>query len=176
MTPTATATATAAPTATPTVTPTPTTTPTPTQIPGTASVYFEPADVEAGAGDEFTITLIVDPGELGISGGEVDVTYAAGALEVLSHEPGTLIGGDPIVGLNVLDESSGLIQISLARLGATAAPTEPCSFLVVRFRVKQSASAGTYGVSVGSVSLTDEQFQPVSIPQAQIGNATVKVQ
>ncbi|MDP2948395.1 MAG: cohesin domain-containing protein [Chloroflexota bacterium] len=139
---------------------------------------FEPAAIKAKTGDEFVVGISVGPGVHGVSGGEVIVSFPSAVLEVVSYEPGTLLGSNPIVGARELDPSSGSIRMALARQGATTVLTAPGNFMIVRFRVKQGAQVGTYQVSVKTFGLSDERFValPVSLPEpavVQIGPVLV---
>ena len=127
---------------TPTPKPAPAPQPAPTPVPGVASASLDPETIEARPGDEFVLAVAVDPQGHGLSGGEVLLTFPSDVLEVVSYEPGTLLGPNPIFGVQHLDQSSGSIRIALGRLGSTPVPTEAGDLLVVRFRVKRTASTG----------------------------------
>ena len=91
----------------------------------TPAALFEPPTIEAARGTEFTLALAVDPGRYGISGGEVLLEFPPSVFEVVSYTPGSLLGLDSIVGVQQVDQSSGTIRLSLARVGATPVPTPP---------------------------------------------------
>ncbi|MDP6077895.1 MAG: fibronectin type III domain-containing protein [Acidimicrobiales bacterium] len=131
---------------------------TPTPLTGTAQAYFEPLTLETKPSDEFVIAVVVDPGVSGVSGGEVLMAFPPAVLEVMSHEPGTILGANPIVGTQELDQSSGFIRMAVARQGSTSAPTEPGRFLKVRFRVKEGAPVGNHHIILVTFELSDERF------------------
>ena len=125
---------------------------------GTASARLDPATVKAKAGDEFMLSIEVEAAVRGVSGGEVLLSFPASVLEVVSYEPGALLGSNPVRGVKELDSTGGAIRLALARQGASQAPAAPGSFMVVRFRVRPDVQPGTYQIGVKTLDLSDERF------------------
>ena len=91
------------------------------------------------------------------------MSFPSAVLKVVSYGPGTLLGANPLIGAQELDQASGSIRLSLARIGTTQAPTAPGGFLVVRFQVKPSTPVGSHQVSVSSAGLADENFGDLTV-------------
>ncbi len=149
------------PSPSPSPSPTPTLSPSPTPPPPKEGIYLDPALLEAKPGQEFTIRIQIKPTGWGVSGGEISLSFDPAALEVVELKPGDLLGLSPLVGLKKIDHQAGLIRYALARVGPTPVPTPPGAFAVVRFRVLEKASLGTYELKLTKVGLADENFQDV---------------
>jgi murein DD-endopeptidase MepM/ murein hydrolase activator NlpD len=163
----------------PMITPVPTTTtPTPTPVASippssAASAYFEPSVIDAKAGSEFLVTIGASSPNHAVSAGELHLSFSPSILEVISYDPGPLLGENPIRGINKLDPASGTLVVALARLGASPTTSQPDVFLKVRFRVKELNNTKDSSLKLDSLTLSDERFlgMTVSLP----GPATIHI-
>jgi len=129
---------------------------------GPIGVTIDISAPELEPGDEFTLTVRVDPNGHGISGGEVAIlALDTEVMEILLDGvvPGDLLGSDPIEGVKEKTSSSNgdNLNYALARKGDTPVPTGANSFAVFGFRVKGGAAPGKYAVP-NAITLTDEDF------------------
>jgi len=125
-------------------------------------VYLNPTSIEAGPGQEVSIEIKVKPSGWGVSGGEINLAFNSDVLEVADTEPGDFLGSSPIIGLNRIDNQSGVVRLALARVGETTVPSPPGILATVQFRVLDSASSGAYEVKLTKVGLADENFQDIT--------------
>ena len=147
-------------------------TPTPTSIPA-EDVYINPPFQEVEPGQEVTVTVEVKPQGCGISGGEIQLSFDSTALMAVDLEAGNLLGVSPLVGLEEIDNETGVLKHSLARVGVAPLPTSPGVLSVIKFKVLETAKAGSYQLNLSQVSLTDEEFKYLADVKTQ--GASVKV-
>jgi hypothetical protein len=129
---------------------------------GPPTVTIDLSQAELKPGDEFTLTVNVDPNGHGISGGSVDLLLLdPNVIEILVDEvtAGNLLGTDPIEGLKEKTSSSSgeSLHYALARTGKTPEPTSPNEFVKIGLRIKGGAKAGKYAIP-NAITLTDEAF------------------
>ena len=137
------------------------------------TVSIEPASQNVSTGDTFTVDVVVDPAGYGVSGGEMNIAFDADAMQADSIEPGDLLGTNPLVGTEEINNTAGTIIYALARIGATAPPTPEGAFATITFTVKTDATEGTYALDIVSMGLSDENFN--DIPGITINDGTVTV-
>ncbi len=140
---------------------------------GLSSLELEP-------GDEFTLTVTVDPNGHGISGGEIDLlSLDSDVIEVLLDEAtfGTLLGSEPIEGKKEKSDTSNgeNFEYAIARKGETPVPTSVGTFAVIKLRIKGGAEAGRYAIP-NAIILTDEnfknlEFDPPTVSIKVVGNS-----
>jgi len=128
---------------------------------------------EAKLGEEFEVRVCVKLEGCGISAGEILFTFDGGTMEVVSIEPGDLLGANPLVGLKEIDNQAGTIKYALARTGPTSVPTPPGVFAILKLKVLESARTGTYELKLSKVGLADETFKDITGLEVQ--GAKVKI-
>ena len=145
-----------------------------TSSPGVV-VKVEPDSIQSDAGEEIVVTVRVEQtnGGRGISGGELNLAFEPEVLQVLGIAPGDLFGPSPLVGAEIVDNESGTLTYALARRGATSAPTPAAAFAQITFKVADTASDGSYDLTVTKVGLADEAFQ--DIPDITLRSGTVNL-
>ena len=141
--------------------------------PAVPTVSIDPASQSVSTGDTFTVDVVVDPAGYGVSGGEMNIAFDADAMQADSIEPGDLLGTNPLVGTEEINNTAGTIIYALARIGATAPPTPEGAFATITFTVKTDATEGTYALDIVSMGLSDENFN--DIPGITINDGTVTV-
>ncbi len=127
-----------------------------------AVAYLSPETLKRVRGEQFSISLNIDPKDRGVSSGEVRISFDPDALEVRDIVPGALMGSAAVVGKKVVDNGSGSAVLSLARGGPTAPPTNADLFVSVLFAVRPDAKAGRYQISISAISLADENGRDIS--------------
>ncbi len=90
-----------------------------------ARAFLWPAHIDALAGVPFEVAVWVNPGAHGVSSGELTVSYPAGACQVESVAPGALLGAEPLVGFQEIDNDAGTTRFAAARIGPTETPSSP---------------------------------------------------
>ena len=117
----------------------------------------------------------VDPQGRGISGVQVSIDYDPATLRVSGVEPGILLGTEPAIAGPIIDETNGVVEYAVARIGPTDPPTPPGLFATVRFQVLETAGRGRDTVlEITAVKVPDENVQ--EIPNVLIGESlTVKI-
>lgn len=128
----------------------------------TAPVYLMPLSIEASPGEEFEVEVRINLEEKGISAGEISLTFDGGAMEIASIEAGDLLGANPLVGLEEIDNQAGTAKYALARMGATSVPTPPGVLAMLTLKVLDSAKSGTYELGLSKVGLSDENFEDIA--------------
>ena len=156
-TPTPTTIATPSATITPTLTPTPTPTATPRPL-LRPTVTFGTEVIGVGRDEGFDVPLIVHPLGNGISAVEIRLRFDTATVELVSMTPGTLLGDDPLVVIQSVNDETGEAQFVLARKGATAVPTQMGVLLTLRWRTLQGVSVGFHSVQLAQADLVDEAF------------------
>ncbi len=108
--------------------------------------------------ESFLAPLIVYPLGNGISAAEIRLRFDTATVELVSMTPGTLLGNDPLVVIQSINDGTGEAQFVLARKGATAVPTEMGVLLTLHWRTLQGASEGFHSVQLALADLVDEAF------------------
>ncbi len=144
-------------------TPTPTLTPTPMTTAGAVlcSVHSQPQTIKPG--DEFVALVEVDPTGYGISSGDLNLSFPSSVVELLSADPGTLLGDNALTGIRQIDNFAGTLRLAMSRQGTTPSPSPEGSLAVLRFIVKSDAPPGDYLIRPTRLALADEK-------SADIGN------
>lgn len=168
-------------TSTPTAAPSPVATPTPTRrvvvlatpkpTPTAAArpvvgptLFFDPDSVTVAPSDEIEVTLVAHPAGKGISGADVVLSYPSDVLTISSIKPGNLLGSDPLVVINRVDNEAGEAQVVLARIGDTGVPTQEGTLLTLRIKVRGTRGTdltGFHSVAITSAQLSDQSFNLV---------------
>jgi hypothetical protein len=148
---------------------------------GTPKVTLALSATEIRAGDEFTISIGIDPNGHGITGGEINLySVGTGVMSILLEQlqVGDLLGPDPAEGLKEITNTSNgqMLRYAIARKGEPIIPTTPGTLATIGLRIKGGAPAGKYAIP-NAVSLTDEnfenlQFEPSTISITVIANLT----
>ena len=121
------------------------------------------------------LALVLDPGEAGefrvavvpvgqsLSAVAMEVTFDPAIVQVLSVEPGDLLGADPLVALRSIDNVNGVVTLALARKGATPVPSPGGGLVSIRLQVASTATSGTStAIDFRAVQLVDAGLNLVS--------------
>ena len=120
-----------------------------------ARLEAEPAHVEPGG--ELVAVVFVDRSLGGVSAGAAQVGFPTGVLELVSAEPGPLLGDGPVVSANRSNPFTGTLEFAAARRGAAPVPTDGGALFEARFRVRDDAMPGTYELELDRITLSDAQ-------------------
>ncbi len=135
-------------------------------------IELSPPMLSMELGEEFEISIKVDPGDYGVSGGEINLAYDPDLLEVIEISPGDLFGPDPLVGIEKVDNETGTVKYALARRGMTSAPTPPGSFARIKFR---TLNVGIASIELTFVGLANQDFKDIPKEEMRIENSTVVI-
>ena len=108
--------------------------------------------------ESFQVALIVIPVGKGISASEIRLTFDPGSFELVSMTPGTLLGADPLVVIQSINDQTGEAHFVMARKGTTSIPTATGTLLILQWRTLQGASTGIHAVHLVAAVLVDEAF------------------
>ncbi len=126
-------------------------------------IMMELSVVEASPGDEFTLTININPNGHGISGAEINL-FSPGTevVEILFDQvkPGGLLGASPIEGINEKTDMAGgaALRYALGRKGETIPPTQSGILATIGMRIKGGAPADLYAIP-NAITLTGENFE-----------------
>ena len=70
-------------------------------------------------------------------------------FDALDIAAGTLLGPNPLVGVQETNNLEGYAILAIARIGTTEVPTSPGSFATLTLRCKEGASPGQYELKLG---------------------------
>lgn len=181
--PTSIPTPTAVPTPIPTAVPTAVPIPTPTiEVPidtcvapdNGAAVCVNPGQTSVDRGGLGQFSINVKPGEHGISGVELVISFDPTEIRVIATEPGELLGVDPIVGVEKIDQSAGKIWVAWARVGPTDSPSTGGSVASVSFQVHETVElTSTLALTLTTVNLVDELFAEIPLLHLEDGEILV---
>jgi len=121
---------------------------------------------------KFEVKVKVEPGQKGISGGEINLKFDPQVFEALEIKAGNLFGNDPLEGIKKIDNKEGTIKYALARKGETKVPSQAGFFAVFTFKVKNNR-VNKSGLIFSKVGFSDENFQDIKEIKTQ--GATIKI-
>ena len=122
---------------------------------------------EVRRGQEFSVDLTINPQARGISGVEVQMEYDPAIFQVIDAPPGDLLGQKPQEVQSVLpvvniDNGSGILQYSDARVGPTQPPTPQGLLATMNLRVLQTATAGREAsLRITHFKIADENIEEI---------------
>jgi hypothetical protein len=108
----------------------------------------------------------VDPGGHGVSAGEVHLLFDSALLHLTEIDVGGLLGAQPLIGHQAIDNEQGTMGLALARVGQTTSSTPSGIFASVRGELLSSAPGASYKITIGDVEpyvtgFVDENFQDI---------------
>ncbi len=137
-------------------------------------VFVSPALQDVELGDKLIMKVEVALSQERISGGEIRLEFDPDVMKVVGVEPGNLLGNEPLVGLEWIDNETGVFMYALARQGPTSSPTPSGVFASVELEVLEGAESGDYNIELTSVGLADEEFE--EIRGIEVGHAVYDVE
>lgn len=151
----------------------------PSQSPGTLLISFQATVKQTAEGCSLHGEIQVDPGDHGVSAGEVHLLFDSALLHLTEIEVGDLLGAQPLVGHQAIDNDQGTMGLALARVGQTTSSTPAGIFASVKGELLSSAPGAIYKITIGDVEpyvtgFVDENFHDISQIKSQ--GATVHVQ
>jgi hypothetical protein len=140
---------------------------------GGASLALVPSPNEIKPGEQFEVEVQVQPGKQGLSAVEINLSFEPEVMQVIDIKPGELLGDGPLPGILNIDSEAGTVSYSLARIGATEAPTPAATFAIITFQILNSAQGGDYELTLTGVGAANENFE--DIKDIRVKGASVRV-
>jgi len=135
------------------------------------SVVIDPASSSvAGAGESFSVDVLVDPAGETLAGGTVELSFNSDVLSITSHSKGTIFSCESS-DMGSDWTTAGYAKINLAALGCTA--TTAGTWANITFKVADDASDGVYDIGITSAVLKDQTT--AVLPGTTTTNGTVTV-
>jgi hypothetical protein len=141
---------------------------------GGVSLALVPSPKEIKPGEQFEVEVQVKPGKQGVSAVEIDLSFAPEVMQVIDIKPGALLGDMPLPGILNIDSDAGTVNYSLARIGATEAPTPAATFAVITFQILNSAQGGDYELTLDGAGVANENFEEIQDIRAIGASVRVK--
>ena len=159
------------PTATPAL---PMVTPTPEAPSGGATVRITPGSLTVAPGDLSQVVVEIVLGDVGLSAVDLTLSFDPRGMRVIAVEPGSLLGTNPIAGVERIDQEAGEVRIALARVGSTQAPTTGGALFSISLQVHEGATPGaTLPLRLTGATLVDEAFEELSEVRLEDGEVRV---
>ena len=125
-------------------------------------VFPWPPDIVTDSNGFTIFDIWVNTGGLGISGGEVTLNYGGSGCQVQAFTAGSLLGKNPLVGHQSIDNNAGHAVLALARIGPTRLPTNAGSFGTVTMNCLPHTSIPILSLGL-SAMMADGSFEKVSL-------------
>ena len=154
--------------------PVPTSAPLATTVPSTPplssqpNVFFWPPETRTDSSGEAVVDIWVNTGSFGISGGEVTLSYSGSTCSVRGFAPGALLGSNPLVGHESIDNDAGRAVLALARVGPTQPPTPSASFASMTLRCQSNTLVPIPSLGLSAL-MADHRFQKVPLTGGSAG-------
>ena len=117
-----------------------------------------PPDGLLEVGNEFTLTLDLDPRSNTLSGIQFKLNYPAESFELVDLTPGGILGPSPLV----VNQPQRQAVFAMARQGETVAETGPGRVAVIKMRtIRDLPKTGSVMIWLDRVKLTDGDFQTI---------------
>ena len=135
------------------------------------SVVIDPASSSvAGAGESFSVDVLVDPAGETLAGGTVELSFNSDVLSITSHSKGTIFSCESS-DMGSDWTTAGYAKINLAALGCTA--TTAGTWANITFKVADDASDGVYDIGITSAVLKDQTTAVLAGTTTTNGTVTV---
>ena len=125
-------------------------------------VFSWPPEIVTDTNGITTFDIWVNTGGLGISGGEVTLNYSGSGCMVQAFATGTLLGKDPLVGHQTINNNAGHAVLALARIGATQLPTNSGTFASVTMNCLPDATIPILSLGL-SAMMANDRFEKVPL-------------
>jgi len=127
------------------------------------------------AGETFTLNVVVNPQQYGITAGDVELSFDPDVLEAIDIQPGLLMGSDVLMAKRTIDNTNGKLRLATGREGALSSiPTTQGTLATAELKVQDGASPQTVTVTISFIGLADQDF--LEVAGITTTSATVKVQ
>ena len=106
---------------------------------GNATVKVVPYSIDRTVGDEFSIDIVIEPGDAGVYSAQYTLGFDPEILEALSQEEGDFLNeagaANTIEVTNNTDDEAGKLEYGLTRVGVTTGVTTTGTLSQITFRV-----------------------------------------
>jgi len=113
-------------------------------------------------GESIQLNVQVDPGQNGISGGEIEISFDPSFFQVIDVAPGDLLGANPLIGTERIDNNAGNLIYALARVGQTPVPTSSGTFAVIQLDTVSTEVLKACQLLITKAGFCNEQFEDIS--------------
>lgn len=125
-------------------------------------VFPWPPDIVTDSNGFATFDIWVNTGGLGISGGQVTLSYSDSRCKVQEFAAGSLLGKNPLVGHRSIDNNAGHAILALARIGPTQLPTNSNAFGSVTMICLPDTTIPILSLGL-SAMMADDNFEKVPL-------------
>jgi hypothetical protein len=139
---------------------------------GRIRARLEGPDKAVSIGGTFRIWIMVNSQAIGISSGDVIVYFDPVYFNATDIKTGSLLGNNPLEGVNLIDNTKGHVELALARVGKTQASSLDADFASINFTVKKSSSPGKPRFSI-KANFADQDFRETEI---QVEGTSITIQ
>ena len=106
---------------------------------GNATMKVVPASIDRTVGDEFSIDIVIEPGDAEVYSAQYALGFDPEILEAMSQEEGDFLNeagaANTIEATNNIDNEAGKLEYGLTRIGVTTGVTTTGTLSRVAFRV-----------------------------------------
>ncbi|MDY6834934.1 MAG: cohesin domain-containing protein [Chloroflexota bacterium] len=138
---------------------------------GAVTAIVQPPSQEVEEGQTFEIDIYVDPSEYGVSAAELSFEFDPEGMTANSIVYGDLLGVNPLIAVQTIDNDAGTIAYAVGRVGSTTPPTPPGVFATISFTAGNSED--TFDLDILTLDLVDENFE--LIPDVLIDDGIVTI-
>ena len=128
-----------------------------------ARISVVPSSQTVLEGENFTVSIRIDPEESAISGAQYVLVFNNTLLEAISQIKGSFLSQDEastIVYKNEIDNETGIVKYAEARTGTTSGVTSPGILATITF---EAIKSGIAHLNFSDVKLSDPSAQPIPV-------------
>jgi len=127
---------------------------------GNVIASLDPPYLKLSPGRSFKIDVKLDPGNYGISGGELYLKFDPSAIQITDITIGNLLGESPLKAVDDRNNNAGTLIVALARVGKTPVPTNPGTLITVFFKIEGQVGK-EYKIEITKIKLSDSNFNDI---------------
>ena len=128
-----------------------------------ARISVVPSSQTVLEGENFTVSISIDPEGSEISGAQYVLVFNNTLLEAISQIKGSFLsqdGASTIVYKNKIDNEMGIVEYAEARTGTTSGVTSPGILATITF---EAIKSGIAHLNFSDVKLSDPNAQPIPV-------------
>jgi len=128
-----------------------------------ARISVVPSSQTVLEGENFTVSIRIDPEESAISGAQYVLVFNNTLLEAISQIKGSFLSQDEastIVYKNEIDNETGIVKYAEARTGTSSGVTSPGILATITF---EAIKSGIAHLNFSDVKLSDPSAQPIPV-------------
>jgi len=128
-----------------------------------AQISVVPSSQTVLEGENFTVSIRIDPEGSAVSGAQYVLVFNNTLLEAISQIKGSFLsqdGASTIVYKNEIDNETGIVKYAEARTGTTSGVTSPGILATITF---EAIKSGIAHLNFSDVKLSDPNAQPIPV-------------